>query len=119
VPLGGRRRRQRAVARVLAVRLDSRFALAKPAPRLNAHLSSLVSSRSFRMPVEALPRTTHGSLESRLSSFGFSGTIAHGAFGAWRPALLLDGTRDWDSLFRSRRLVGLDDASRLLLSRLV
>ena len=50
--------------------------------RLNAHLSSLVSSGSFQMPVEVLPRATSGGGESRLSSFGFSGTIAHGAFGA-------------------------------------
>ena len=34
------------------------------------------------MPVEVLPRAARGGGESRLSSFGFSGTIAHGAFGA-------------------------------------
>ena len=51
------------------------------ASRLNAHLSSLVSSGSFQMPVEVLPRATRGDgVESRLSSFGFSGTIAHAAF---------------------------------------
>ena len=56
--------------------------------RLNAHLSSIVSSRrsSFCMPVELLARACwreEGSRRggsSRLSSFGFSGTIAHGAF---------------------------------------
>ena len=49
--------------------------------RLNAHLSSIVSSKPFQMPVEVVPRTLASS-GSRLSSFGFSGTIAHGAFSA-------------------------------------
>ena len=49
--------------------------------RLNAHLSSIVSSKPFQMPVDVVPRTT-ASGGSRLSSFGFSGTIAHGAFEA-------------------------------------
>jgi acyl carrier protein len=49
--------------------------------RLNAHLSSIVSSKPFQMPVDVIPRTTVLS-GSRLSSFGFSGTIAHGAFSA-------------------------------------
>ena len=56
--------------------------------RLNTHLSSLiVSSRCFYMPVELVARAkcvSDDSFESsslgRLSSFGFSGTIAHGAF---------------------------------------
>ena len=47
--------------------------------RLNAHLSSIVSSKPFQMPVDVVPRTTASS-GSRLSSFGFSGTIAHGVF---------------------------------------
>ena len=47
--------------------------------RLNAHLSSIVSSKPFQMPVDVVPRTS-GLGDSRLSSFGFSGTIAHGAF---------------------------------------
>ena len=53
--------------------------------RLNAHLSSIVSSKPFQMPVDVVSRTTalNG---SRLSSFGFSGTIAHGAFGAKKVA---------------------------------
>jgi hypothetical protein len=48
---------------------------------LNAHLSSIVSSKPFQMPVDVVPCTTASS-GSRLSSFGFSGTIAHGAFSA-------------------------------------
>ena len=55
--------------------------------RLNAHLSSIVSSKPFQMPVEVVPRTSTLS-GSRLSSFGFSGTIAHGAFGAQRLVTL-------------------------------
>ena len=47
--------------------------------RLNAHLSSIVLSKPFQMPVDVVPRTTAFS-GSRLSSFGFSGTIAHGVF---------------------------------------
>jgi len=53
--------------------------------RLNAHLSSIVSSKPFQTPVDVVPRTTASS-GSRLSSFGFSGTIAHGAFGAKKVA---------------------------------
>ena len=54
--------------------------------RLNAHLSSLVSSREalFRMPVEVVGRCCDVASErlsaGRLSSFGFSGTIAHASF---------------------------------------
>ena len=49
--------------------------------RLNVHLSSIVASKPFYLPVDLLPRATSTSQMSRLSSFGFSGTIAHGAFG--------------------------------------
>ena len=45
--------------------------------RLNAHLASIASSGSFRMPGEVLPRGGDAKVASRLSSFGFSGTIAH------------------------------------------
>ena len=47
------------------------------------------------MPVEVVPRVTN-SIEdagvSRLNSFGFSGTIAHGAFGAREDAPVLRST---------------------------
>ena len=68
--------------------------------RLNAHLSSIVSSKPFQMPVDVAPRTT--SSGSRLSSFGFSGTIAHGAFEARRSAT---SPTDAKSLYRNRRSV--------------
>ena len=45
--------------------------------RLNAHLASIVSSGSFQMPVEVTSRGIVESAPSRLSSFGYSGTIAH------------------------------------------
>ena len=48
--------------------------------RLNVHLSSVAQSSSFEMPAELVPRATAQSSSGRLSSFGFSGTIAHGAF---------------------------------------
>ena len=54
--------------------------------RLNAHLLSILSSKSsFFMVVDSLARalTIRGNdimSPGRLSSFGFSGTIAHGAF---------------------------------------
>ena len=64
--------------------------------RLNTHLSTLVMadtrSTAFRTPVESGGRTTGlktqpratslslGCLTCRISSFGFSGTIAHGLF---------------------------------------
>ena len=50
--------------------------------RLNAHLASIASVGSFRMPGEVLPHGGDTTAPSRLSSFGFSGTIAHGAFQA-------------------------------------
>ena len=77
--------------------------------RLNAHLSSIVSSKPFQMPVDVVPRTTASS-GSRLSSFGFSGTIAHGAFEARkRVTTLTDST----SLYRNRRFVAPSDTTRL------
>ena len=48
--------------------------------RLNAHLASIASSGSFRMPGEVLPRCGDATAAARLSSFGFSGTIAHALF---------------------------------------
>lgn len=61
------------------------------------------------MPVEALARAARG-VESRLSSFGFSGTIAHGAFGAAERLAMfsLDSARDLASLYRGRRRLTLD-----------
>ena len=78
---GGRRRRQRAAAPV-----DSRVLKSEAretrciARRLNAHLASIASSGSFRMPGEVLPRCGDATAAARLSSFGFSGTIAHALF---------------------------------------
>jgi hypothetical protein len=77
--------------------------------RLNAHLSSIVSSKPFQMPVEVVPRTTVLS-GSRLSSFGFSGTIAHGAFEARKTATTPTDSR---SLYRNRRFVSPSDTTRL------
>ena len=48
--------------------------------RLNIHLFSTLQSLSFEMPVDLVPRVTAQSSPGRLSSFGFSGTIAHGGF---------------------------------------
>jgi len=69
--------------------------------RLNAHLSSIVSSKPFQMPVDVITRTT-ASNSSRLSSFGFSGTIAHGAFEARKTAT---SPADAKSLYRNRRYI--------------
>ena len=73
--------------------------------RLNVHLSSIVSSKPFQMPVEVLPRTGENGLDggsSRLSSFGFSGTIAHGAFRASRQAKITSVLAMY-SLYRRRK----------------
>ena len=78
--------------------------------RLNAHLSSIVSSKPFQMPVEVVSRTTASS-GSRLSSFGFSGTIAHGAFEARKRAVSM--TNDSKSLYRNRRFIASSDTTRL------
>jgi hypothetical protein len=79
--------------------------------RLNAHLSSIVSSKPFQMPVEVVSRTTSSS-GSRLSSFGFSGTIAHGAFEA-RKTVVSMMSNDSKSLYRNRRFVLSSDTTRL------
>ena len=90
-----------AVARVRPLRFTYIFILFSR--RLNAHLSSIVSSKPFQMPVDVVPRTT-ASGGSRLSSFGFSGTIAHGAFEARKPGTFLD-TADFKSLYRNKSLL--------------
>ena len=77
--------------------------------RLNAHLSSIVSSKPFQMPVDVVLRTMASS-GSRLSSFGFSGTIAHGAFEARKPAT---SPTDATSLYRNRRSIAPSDTTRL------
>ena len=73
------------------------------------HLSSIVSSKPFQMPVDVVTRTTVSS-GSRLSSFGFSGTIAHGAFEARKP---VTSPTDAKSLYRNRRFVAPSDTTRL------
>ena len=99
---GGRRRRQRAAAPV-----DSRVLKSEAretrciARRLNAHLASIASSGSFRMPGEVLPRCGAATAEARLSSFGFSGTIAHGAF-ALDCAKAVNKGSFFTSLFRHK-----------------
>ena len=77
--------------------------------RLNAHLSSIVSSKPVQMPVDVVPRTTvfNG---SRLSSFGFSGTIAHGAFEARKTVTTPTDTK---SPYRNRRFVVPSNTTRL------
>ena len=71
--------------------------------RLNAHLSSIVSSKPFQMPVEVISRTTALG-GSRLSSFGYSGTIAHGAFEARKP-VLSGSPRDSKTFYRNKSLL--------------
>ena len=69
--------------------------------RLNAHLASIASSGSFRMPGEMLPRgDSDASCAVRLSSFGFSGTIAHGALAFEDANRATRHTRLFLSLFR-------------------
>ena len=75
--------------------------------RLNAHLSSLVSSREalFRMPVEVVGRCCNGASErsspGRISSFGYSGTITHGLFELMTFAIVANSSCIIVSLFRS------------------
>ena len=77
------------------------------------------------MPVEILPRDSYQSSDSnamqtcRLSSFGYSGTIAHGAFGIKGTSVMSDRTRDSKSLYRSRHPAGLGRNIRYWLSWLV
>ena len=64
------------------------------------------------MPVEVLPRALSSINEifqvSRLSSFGFSGTIAHGAFAAQNSAVSAS-SRVSKSLYRSRHRLAPSD----------
>ena len=100
--------RQCAVARVRPLRFTNIVILISR--RLNAHLSSIVSSKPFQMPVDVVPRTT-ASGGTRLSSFGFSGTIAHGAFEARKT--IVSTSNDAKSLYRNRRPVVSSDTTRL------
>ena len=68
-----------------------------------------MSSKPFQMPVEVISRTTASS-GSRLSSFGFSGTIAHGAFEARKPAA---SPTESKAHYRNRRFVAPSDTTRL------
>ena len=99
--------RQCAVARVRPLRFTNIVILISR--RLNAHLSSIVSSKPFQMPVDVVPRTTASS-GSRLSSFGFSGTIAHGAFEARKP---VTSPTDAKALYRNRRFIAPSNTARL------
>jgi len=69
-----------------------------------------VTSKPFQMPVDVAPRTTASS-GSRLSSFGFSGTIAHGAFEARKTIVSTSNVAK--SLYRNRRFVAASDTTRL------
>ena len=57
------------------------------------------------MPVDVVPRTV--SSGSRLSSFGFSGTIAHGAFEARKTIVSM--SNDSKSLYRNKSLLTLSE----------
>lgn len=67
--------------------------------RLNAHVGSLVSGEDSRaeLPIEATGRRASA---GRLSSFGFSGTIAHGLYVPGTVARDLVGALTAQSLFR-------------------
>jgi acyl transferase domain-containing protein len=88
---------------------------------LNAHLSSILSSRSFLLPVEVLPCRMHGDAPStaRLSSFGFSGTIAHGAFAARNETVLADIVQHSKSLYRGHHTLSTGIEMRPWLSWLI
>ena len=96
-----------AIARVRPLRFISIVILFSR--RLNAHLSSIVSSKPFQMPVDVVPRVAVSS-GSRLSSFGFSGTIAHAAFEARKS---VTSPSDSKSLYRNRRFAVPSDTTRL------
>ena len=102
-------------------------ALTDVARRLNVHLASIVStSRSgLIMPVEMRARTRPGgslgavsncACPGRLSSFGFSGTIAHGAFAA--VILKICGSssgKSEASLYRAKSVRGMKPYLRMAL----
>ncbi|KAH8064000.1 hypothetical protein JL720_13026 [Aureococcus anophagefferens] len=85
--------------------------------RLNAHVGSLVSGEDSRaeLPIEATARRASA---GRLSSFGFSGTIAHGLYVPGSTACDLVGASIALSLserghFAGRRLVAIRRATTL------
>ncbi len=67
------------------------------------------------MPVAAEPRGAARTSWCRLSSFGFSGTIAHGAFGGVASSAT-GGGDDPTSLYRGRRDLGGCGSARLHLN---
>lgn len=78
--------------------------------RLNMHLASIARSSSFEMPAGLVPRASAQSSPGRLSSFGFSGTIAHGAFlrSVSSQCHLLDAKAV--SCYRRRKMQGLSNS---------
>ena len=76
-------------------------------------MASIASSGSFRMPGEVLPRSGDANAPSRLSSFGFSGTIAHALF-VLVGARLLTGAASGSSLYRRGKALALATPSRRL-----
>ena len=82
------------------------------ARRLNAHLASIASSGSFRMPGEVLPRCGDATAAARLSSFGFSGTIAHALFASSTGAR--SSTASGVSLYRFQKAAPSMASARLL-----
>ncbi|KAH8048797.1 delta-3,5-delta-2,4-dienoyl-CoA isomerase [Aureococcus anophagefferens] len=93
----------------LAALLLSRMALSLTPPNnqlrtLNTHLAQYVAAGAFRMPLEVDGgRATLAALACRLSSFGFSGTIAHGLFvhSTTGPAPVAATLASAPSLFRA------------------
>ena len=77
------------------------------------------------MPLEVLARDDYQRSDNnamqtcRLSSFGYSGTIAHGAFGIKGTSVMSNRTRDSKSLYRSPHPAGLGRNIRPWLSWLV
>ena len=84
-------------------------------------MSSILSSRSFLLPVEVLQRGAQGEAPStsRLSSFGFSGTIAHGAFAARNETVLANIAQHSKSLYRGRHTLSTGIEMRPWLSWLI
>jgi len=106
---------QRATARVCLLCFMSSIKLFLR--RLNAHLSSIVSSKPFQMPVDVISRaaTSVDNSSSRLSSFGFSGTIAHGAFSTEMRLTSTRSTSNSLPLYRNRKDIHLSNTAQRLL----
>ncbi|KAK7241742.1 hypothetical protein SO694_00152033 [Aureococcus anophagefferens] len=81
--------------------------------RLNAHLRSVVASAKFAAPLDAVAAAPAAKPAGRLSSFGYSGTIAHALFDLDASFATLAKAAPASSAYRRRAKSGVEALANL------